>query len=80
MRIRFSLRTMLVLFTIATIFLGWRINQRTNLQLAAKRIQEQGGTIFYRWQSPKLINYPITVADYISTAVSYTHLTPPTKA
>ena len=50
-RIRFTLRTLFVLLTAATIFVGWRYNQRDQLQIPARKIQERGGTVFYRWQN-----------------------------
>ena len=51
-RIRFTLRTLFVLLTAATIFAGWRYNQRDQLQITARKIQERGGTVFYHWQDP----------------------------
>ena len=95
MRFKFSLRSLLILLSIvsfAAIFFGWRYNQRIKSQIAAQRIQDRGGEIFYRWQTPRRIKIPVSVPIVIHTvevpytetlqdgskAVSYTHLTLPT--
>lgn len=63
MKIRFSLRSFLILFTIVTIIMGVRYNQRFVLQRAAKEIEEAGGTVFYRWQKPYVVKLPIVVSN-----------------
>ena len=56
-RIRFSLRFLLALITVTTLFFGWRYHQRTELQNIARKLQERGGTIFYYWQDPAVRGY-----------------------
>ena len=67
MRIKFSLRTLLILFTVITIFGGWRYGQRTTLQKAAKRIEQQGAVVFYHWQEPFLVQVPTSVPNAYHT-------------
>ena len=64
---RYSLRSLLVVLTIATIVFGYRYNQRRHLQTAATKIQEQGGTVFYSWQEPYVVLLPATVSDTSTT-------------
>jgi len=73
MKIRFSLRLLLVLLTIATIFFGIRLNQRRNLQHAAMQIEEHDGTVFFCWQSPYEVAVPVVVPNaYYTVEVPYT--------
>ena len=76
MRFKFSLRSLLILLSIvsfAAIFFGWRYNQRIKSQIAAQRIQDRGGEIFYRWQTPRRIKIPVSVPIVIHTVeVPYT--------
>jgi len=80
MRIKFSLRWLLILFTIvslAAIFVGWRCNQRSKSQIAAQRIQDQGGEVLYRWQKPRTVKSPVIVFPIVNIAeVPYTETLP----
>ena len=73
MRIRFSLRSLLFVLTLATIICGWRLNQRRNSQNATEQILEQGGIVFFDWQEPKVI-------DFVNQIPEYTWSTPVTVA
>jgi len=71
-RLRFSLRALFFLVTVATVLGGWRYNQRQKFQDAAKKIQEHGGTIFYRWQEPTVGILPVTMFPaYFQISVPY---------
>ena len=61
MRIRFSSRLVLALLTIASV-LAFRYSQRSKLQLAGLEIEKMGGTAFYGWQEPYVINPPVQVS------------------
>ena len=63
-KIRFSLRSLLTFLTVATIFLGYRNNQRRTLQQVAECVQSCGGSVFYRWQKP----YPVKVPTHVPNA------------
>ena len=73
MKFKFSFRLFFILFTIAIVVFGIRYTQRRNLQLAAEKVQQSGGTIFYRWQSPYVIEMPTHVQNaYWTVEVPYT--------
>ena len=58
-RIRFSLLTLFVLLTFATVILGIRYGQRRDLQYAAFEIEKSGGKVFFSWQDPYVVSVPI---------------------
>ena len=58
MQMKYSLRSFFALLTIATLILGYRYNERRTLQDTATRIQGLGGTVFYAWQNPRVVNVP----------------------
>ena len=73
MKFKFSFRLFFILFTIAIVVFGIRYTQRRNLQLAAEKVQQSGGTIFYRWQAPYMIEMPTHVQNaYWTVEVPYT--------
>lgn len=77
MKIRFSLRSFFILFTIAIIVCGCRYNQRKNLQLAATELQKHGAAVFYHWESPYIVKIPMHVSNpYLTVEVPYTETLP----
>lgn len=51
-RFRFSLRTLLVLLTLASLWLGWHVHESRQQQEAVRAIRNHGGWIRYDFQFP----------------------------
>jgi hypothetical protein len=50
--VRFSLRALLILFTVVTLWLGWWFNRTTEQRQAARAIQAVAGQVFYDFDTP----------------------------
>ena len=73
MKLRFSLRALLIVVTALAVIVGFRLNQRSALQIATKKIRAMDGTVFYSWQLPELVEIPIHVPNaYWTVRVPYT--------
>ena len=65
MKIRFSLRIFLLVFTVATIFFALRYNQRANINTAARNVQRAGGATHLQWRKPKIVSVPNLVPNVV---------------
>jgi len=65
-KIRFSLRFLFILLTVATVFFGVQYNRRVRLQDATKRIEELHAEAFYAWQEVKAVTYTEILRPYFS--------------
>ena len=73
MKIRFSLRLFLVVFTLATVFFGLRYNQRANINTAARNVQRLGGTVHLNCKKPRIVSMPNHVRNVVfQVPVPYT--------
>ena len=60
--LKWSLRSMLLLLTLAGVFLAWKYNQRNQIISATKHIQSLGGSVVYRWENPTIAMQTMTVS------------------
>ena len=52
---RWSLKTIFILSAVIAIAFGWKYNHRNRCLVAAKNIDEAGGSVFYAWENPKIV-------------------------
>ena len=72
---KWSLKTLLFLLMLVSVFLAWKYNQRNRILSATKKIQDCGGEIYYRWQQPAVRSMFTSVIPYYalrSQAVKFT--------
>ena len=73
MKIRFSLRLFLIVFTLATIFFALRYNQRANINDAARNVKRSGGTAHLQRKKPRIVSVPTRVRNVVfQISVPYT--------
>ncbi len=74
-------RELVVVLVLAAIaFLGFRYQQRVNLQVASTKIQAQGGSVLYGFQTPRVVNLPVHVENaYWTVRVPFTVANPDGK-
>ena len=69
---KFSLRSFLIVVTVLTVFIGWRLEQRRRIEAASNAIRDAGGTVYHQWQEPAHrvaftdvpnVNYIVPVSD-----------------
>ena len=65
MKLKFSLRFFLLVFTVASIFFALRYNQRANIKAAARNIQHSGGTAYPQWKNPRIVSVPNHVPNVV---------------
>jgi len=53
-RLRFSLRTLLLLITVPAVFMGWQAHRAHRQRLAVATILERGGWVEYDWEPLRL--------------------------
>ena len=52
---RWSLKTIFILSAVIAIPVGWKYNHRNRCLVAAKNIDDAGGSIFYVWEHPEIV-------------------------
>ena len=65
MKIRFSLRHFLIVFTLATVFFALRYNQRANISTAARNVQRSDGSVHLYWKNPRIVSMPNHVSNVV---------------
>jgi len=66
-KMKWSLRSLLLLLTLLAAVLAWRYNQRHQILGATKQIRNLGGQIVYRWENPTVAVKTIAVQSPVRT-------------
>ena len=72
MKFKFSLRSFLIFFTALVAIGCFRAKERSSLRMAAKKIIDLGGVVYFSWQNPSVAKIPVQVPNaYFQVPVIY---------